>query len=182
MSFRAGPVAANMRAMLIISSLAGAADAFARHRPSRVISLLCEEEKVPEFPGLDPKKRLLLYVDQESCAATITRAATDRAREIVDFARGWDGRGDVMIHCNRGVARSTAAAFIIMCIREPQTPEAELMTRLRKVAPHADPCPMLVSYADEILDRNGRMIDALDDLCPPSTAISAPVAFVTLAA
>ena len=56
------------------------------------------------------------------------------------------------------------------------------MKRLRAVAPHADPCPMLVTYADEILGRDGRMADAVDDLCPPSPAISAPLAMVALAA
>lgn len=168
--------------MLIISSLAGAAEAYRERRPDRVISLLSEEEAPPSFPGLDPANRLNLYVDRESCAATISRAASARAREIIDFARAWDGKGDILIHCNRGVSRSTAAAFIIMCIREPQTPEHELMKRLRSVAPHADPCPLLVNYADEILGRDGRMTDALDDLCPPCPAISAPLALVKIAA
>lgn len=168
--------------MLIVSSLAGAADAYGRHRPDRVISLLSEEEAPPAFPGLDPAKRLNLYVDRESCAHTINRAASCRAREIIDFAGAWDGKGDILIHCNRGVSRSTAAAFIIMCMREPQTPEHELMKRLRSLAPHADPCPLLVNYADEILGRDGRMTDAIDDLCPPCPALSAPLVLVKIAA
>lgn len=168
--------------MLIVSSLAGAADAFRRHQPSRVISLLSEEEEAPVFQGVDPDRHLLLYVDRESCAKTISRAASARARDIVNFAKDWKGDGHLLIHCNRGVSRSTAAAFIIMCMREPATSEAELMKRLRAVAPHADPCPMLVTYADEILGRDGRMADAVDDLCPPSPAISAPLAMVRLAA
>ena len=172
-----------MAPMLIVSSLAGAAEAFARHRPKAVISLLSEEEEeAPVFQGLDPMAHLLLYVERESCSETISKAATARARDIVDFVRRWDGDGDILIHCNRGVSRSTAAAFIILCMREPQTPEAELMKRLRAAAPHADPCPLLVTYADEILGRDGRMADAVDDLCPPCPAISAPVAMVKLAA
>ncbi len=168
--------------MLIVSSLAGAADAFRKHHPDRVISLLSEEETPPDFPGLDPANRLFMYVDRESCADTISKAASARARDIIEFIRGWDGKGDILIHCNRGVSRSTAAAFIIMCMKEPSTPESALMKRLRSVAPHADPCPLLVNYADEILGREGRMTDALDDLCPPCPAISAPVALVKLAA
>ncbi len=168
--------------MLIVSSLAGAADAYRTHRPARVISLLSEEEAPPAFAGLDPANRLLLYVDRESCAETISRAAKARARDIIDFVRAWDGKGDILIHCNRGVSRSTAAAFIIMCMKEPATPEQDLLRRLRSVAPHADPCPLLVNYADELLGRDGRMTDAIDDLCPPSPAISAPVAMIKLAA
>lgn len=168
--------------MLFISSLAGAADAFRQHQPARVISLLSEEEAAPMFPGLAPSRHLSLYVDSESCAASISRAAHARAKEIIDFVNSWDGKGDILVHCNRGVSRSTAAAFIIMCLKEPQTPEAELMKRLRAVAPHADPCPLLVTYADELMGRDGRMADAVDDLCPPCTAISAPLALVKLAA
>lgn len=168
--------------MLIVSSLAGATDAFLKRHPKRVISLLSEEEEAPAFPGVDPPMHLMLYVDRESCAQTIAHAAKERAREIVDFIRDWDGDGDILIHCNRGISRSTAAAFIVMCMREPATPEAELMQRLRAAAPHADPCPLFVNYADEILGRDGRMTDALDDLCPPSPAISAPLAMVKLAA
>jgi len=168
--------------MLIISSLAGAADAFRKHQPVRVISLLSEEDAAPTFEGLAPGRHLSLYVNRESCAESINRAARARAKEIIDFAGAWDGAGDILVHCSRGVSRSTAAAFIILCLKEPQTPEAELMKRLRAVAPHADPCPLLVNYADELMGRDGRMADALDDLCPPCTAISAPLALVKLAA
>lgn len=168
--------------MLIVSSLAGAAEAYRKHQPKRVISLLSEEETAPVFEGLDPSMRLLLYVDRESCAESISRAASARAKEIIDFANSWDGKGDILIHCNRGVSRSTAAAFIIMCIKEPSAPESELIARLRSVAPHADPCPLLVNYADKLLGRDGRMTDAIDDLCPPCAAISAPAALVRLSA
>lgn len=168
--------------MLIVSSLAGAAEAYARLRPSRVLSLLSEDEDLPVFPGLTPERHLKLYVARESCALSIAEAAQSRARDIINFARTWDGKGDVLIHCNRGVSRSTAAAFIILCIREPDAPEVALMRRLRCAAPHADPCPLFISYADEILGRNGRMVEALDDLCPPCLAMPAPLATVKVAA
>lgn len=168
--------------MLIVSSLAGVADAYARLKPGRVISLLSEDEAVPVFPGLASDRHLKLYVARESCAATIKEAARSRAREIIDFAKGWDGSGDILIHCNQGVSRSTAAAFIILCMREPQTPEIALMRRLRCAAPHADPCPLFVTFADEILGRDGRMAEALDDLCPPCAAMPAPLATVKVAA
>lgn len=168
--------------MLIVSSLAGAAAAFEKHRPARVISLLSEEEEAPNFPGVAPENRLLLHVDRESCAESIKCAARERASAVIDFLKGWDGKGDILIHCNRGVSRSTAAAYIILCMMNPAADEAALMRTLRKAAPHADPCPLLVNYADDLLGRDGRMSDALDDLSPPSPAISAPLALLPLAA
>lgn len=168
--------------MLIVSSLFGAAEAYARLKPDRVLSLFSEDEAAPAFPGLPADRHLKLYAARESSAASIIDAARSRAKEIIEFAKGWDGSGDILIHCNRGVSRSTAAAFIILCIREPQTPEVALMRRLRCAAPHADPCPLFVNYADEALGRNGRMADALDDLCPPCAAMPAPLATVKVAA
>ncbi|MBI1366077.1 MAG: hypothetical protein GC153_09010 [Alphaproteobacteria bacterium] len=168
--------------MLIVSSLEGVRTAFATHRPKCVISLLSEDDAVPSFKTLDPAKHLKLYVERESCAATISAAAKERAREIVAFVRDWDRREDVLIHCNRGVSRSTAAAFIIMCMSAPDISEATLAAALRRAAPFADPCPMLVSYADDILDRKGRMIDAIEALPPPAPAISAPIVTLPLTA
>ncbi len=168
--------------MLIISSLESAVEAYRRHGPSRVISLLSEEEAIPLFPGLAPDAHLKLYVANESCALALSKAAQKRAEDIAAFARAWDGEGNILIHCKRGVARSTAAAFIILCAREPEADENALMARIRRVAPHADPCPLLVHYADEILARDGRMLDAVEDLTPPLTVLDAPAASVPVAA
>ena len=168
--------------MLIVTSLADACRAYATHKPARVISLLSEEEELPCFGALPDDRHLKLYATRESCARTISEAARSRAEAVIRFVSDWDGSGDLLVHCMRGVSRSTAAAFIILCIREPQTAEDELARRLRKAAPYADPCPMLVAYADEILGRGGRMIDAIEDLPPPCTMLSAPVVTFPLAA
>ncbi|MGF1544041.1 MAG: tyrosine phosphatase family protein [Parvularculaceae bacterium] len=165
-----------------MSSLDHVLSAFARHKPSTVLSLLSEDEAIPLFPGLAPASHLKLYVERESCAADISDAARRRAAEIVSFARSWDGKGPILIHCQRGISRSTAAAFIIMCARLPEVSEDELIARIRRAAPHADPCPMLTYYADGILDRDGRMLDAVEDLTPPTTVLSAPPAPVAFAA
>ena len=163
--------------MLIVSSLETARCAFDRYKPATVISLLSEDETLPVFAGLAPGAHHRLYVERESCATSICDAARKRAGELIDIAAKINADDNVLIHCKRGVARSTAATFIILCIKHPDTDELTLMKRLRKAAPHADPCPLLVNYADDLLDRDGRMSDALDELGPPTTVLSAaPVA------
>lgn len=165
--------------MIVISSLANARAEVASRRPTRVISLLSEDEAPPDF-GLPKARHLNLHVDEESCARSISAAARARASEIIAFMKDWDGAGDVLVHCNRGISRSSAAAYIILCMREPNTPETELAQRLRAASPYADPCPMLVEYADELLGRDGRMADAVCALCQPCPAISAPTASVAV--
>lgn len=166
--------------MLIVSSLSDACRAYAEYAPARVISLLSDDDAVPCFDALPAERHLQLYVDRESCGESINAAARQRANDIVRFVRMWDGRGDILIHCNRGVFRSTAAAFVVMCLREPNSAEASLASRLRAAAPFADPCPLLIAYADELLDRDGRMIEAIEDLPPPVPAIRAPTVTLPL--
>lgn len=167
--------------MLIVASLLDAPTAYERRRPSRVISLLASDEPAPVFAGLDETAHLKLHVEPEDCVRTIDDAARRRAHEIVAFIEGWEGEGDMLIHCARGVSRSTAAAFIIQCMRSPAADEAALAAALRRAAPHADPCPLLVSYADDLLGRGGRMIEAIEDLPAPAPALAAPLVILPAA-
>jgi predicted protein tyrosine phosphatase len=166
------------RAMVIICSLAGALSAYEEYHPARVISIVSEEDLAPDFPGLKPDRHLRLYVDRESCASSIDQAARGRAEQIIRFLNDGAAGEDILVHCSRGVSRSTAAAYIILC-KSAAGREAEIARKLRSAAPFADPCPLLVSYADEILGRQGRMIEAIEDLPPPSSVISAPAVALT---
>ncbi|MEM9704911.1 MAG: protein tyrosine phosphatase [Pseudomonadota bacterium] len=168
--------------MLIVSSLNDVKAAFERHAPARVISLLSEDEEMPEFPGLGANAHLKLFAEHDSRAATMAQEAVDRVSAIIDFIGNWDGDGDLLVHCNRGVSRSTAVAYIVMCMLRADKDEATIAAELRTLAPHADPCLMLVSMADDLLDRDGRMIDAIENLCPPCTSIEAPILTLPLAA
>lgn len=168
--------------MLIVTSLSDAPHVFAEKRPSRVVSVLSEDEDIPAFDNLPDERHLVLYVENESCAAAINAGARKRAEALIDFVRDWDHADDILVHCNRGVSRSTAAAFIIMCAVLPDADETDLMSRIRAAAPHADPCPLIIHYADEMLGRDGRMLDAAEDLEPPCTVLSAPATMLPLAA
>lgn len=66
-----------------------------------------------------------------------------------------------MIHCFAGISRSTAAAFISACALAPQANEGAIARSLRAAAPSATPNARLVALADELLGREGRMIEAV---------------------
>lgn len=68
----------------------------------------------------------------------------------------------VYCHCNAGVSRSTAAAYILRCKWLGQGSEYEAFTAVLEDRPRAIPNPLMVRYADDILDRDGAMIDALE--------------------
>ena len=161
--------------MLYVCSLSDAPRVFQTVSPARVISLLSDDEPMPAFDAMSAHHHLKLYVESDASSETISVAARGRAQKIVEFVNEWDGEGDVLVHCNRGVSRSTAAAFIVMCMaKNNATDEFSLAEALRAAAPHADPCPLLVAYADDLLERDGRMIDAIESLSPPCTETAAP--------
>ena len=66
-----------------------------------------------------------------------------------------------MIHCYAGISRSTASAYIIAAALAPQRDETELAKTLRRLSPSATPNPRLIAMADALLDRDGRMVEAI---------------------
>lgn len=171
-----------MGKIVIITPLADAARVYREARPAYVISLLSEDESPPVFDGLAPERHIRLIVRRESCSRSIADAARVRAQQLVAFAQSWSREGPVLIHCERGVSRSTAAALIILAASTPPGEEARCVAQLRAAAPFADPCPLLVGYGDELLGRDGRLIDALEALPEPAPSFGARPATIALAA
>jgi predicted protein tyrosine phosphatase len=66
-----------------------------------------------------------------------------------------------VIHCYAGVSRSTAAAFVAVCTLNPRRSEAAVAEALRRASPTATPNIRIVALADDILGRNGRMVEAI---------------------
>lgn len=85
----------------------------------------------------------------------------EHVRRLVDFAGAWDGRHAMVIHCFAGISRSTAAAFITLCVTRPERREDEIAGRLRQASRFATPNARIVAIADGMLGRNGRMIAAI---------------------
>ena len=83
-------------------------------------------------------------------------------RSLLDFARGWDrGAAPLVVHCYAGISRSTASAYIIAAALSPQRDELELARTLRWLSPSATPNPRLIAVADILLERDGRMVEAI---------------------
>jgi predicted protein tyrosine phosphatase len=78
---------------------------------------------------------------------------------VLDFARGARDR-KLLIHCWAGISRSSAASYAIACDRNPGF-ELEIAEELRRRAPSVTPNRLMVSLADDLLGRNGRMTEAI---------------------
>jgi len=161
--------------MLVVTSLAHAHAAVKQFAPARVISLLSEDKEMPTFDEVAEDSHLKLRLEGEACQRVESETAKERARDIIEFLNKWNCDGNLVVHCEYGVSRSTATAFVSLCVLNKDASEEELLLALRKLAPHADPCPSIVSYADDLLHRNGRMVDALLDFPPPVPCSAAPI-------
>lgn len=167
--------------MIIVSSLDHAAAAFRRYQPSHVISILDRDEPLLQFPAIALQRHLKLIGDcsrhaQDDCAAD------SRCAKIIRFVESWDRKTPLLIHCSEGVARSMAAAFIVLCAVEPDAAEVDIAARIRRAAPHADPNLLLVAEADKLMGRDDRMVGAILDLCPCAGSVAEPIVTLPVAA
>jgi predicted protein tyrosine phosphatase len=83
-------------------------------------------------------------------------------RRALRFAKKVLDADTLLIFCGFGVSRSPAVAFAVLCQARPSTPEAEILALVLRIRPEASPNELVVSYADKILRRQGRMTRALN--------------------
>lgn len=82
--------------------------------------------------------------------------------EVIRWAKTWDQRAPMVVHCYAGISRSTAAAYISALTLNPALDELALAKEVRRRAPTATPNIRLIGFADEILKRGGKMVDAIN--------------------
>jgi predicted protein tyrosine phosphatase len=99
-----------------------------------------------------------------------THPAEEHVNDLVAFVQRWDRNAPLVVHCYAGISRSTAGAFISACALNPGRDEFTIAQAIRKSSPTAMPNILLVSHADRILGRNGRMIEAVMALGPARPA------------
>lgn len=153
---------------LLVAPLSSLADALDAHAPSHLVSLLSPEHMIQTPPGIPAAMHLKLglndIVDPQQGSAPPAREHIDA---LLNFARGWDAKRPLLIHCWAGISRSMASAYTILCDRLGQGREVEIARAMRQRAPHAQPNRLLVRHADEALGRGGQMVLALDSMGPP---------------
>jgi predicted protein tyrosine phosphatase len=84
--------------------------------------------------------------------------------DLLNFVRGWDRRAPLVMHCYAGISRSTASAFASVCALSPHRDERNIAQALRLASPTATPNIRIVSLADRLLGRGGRMTSAIETI------------------
>jgi predicted protein tyrosine phosphatase len=127
------------------------------------VTLINNETLVRRPPSVDASRHLLLGVN-DICdpADGIICPAAEHVEELLRFFGGWDRDAPAIVHCFAGISRSTAAAYSVYCALRPELDEVEVALRLRSRSPEASPNARIVSLADQVLGRGGRMVDAVE--------------------
>jgi predicted protein tyrosine phosphatase len=151
--------------MIHVCSLRAAQGEIDLHGIRRVISILGPETPHRRFDGVAHSDHLQMTFNDISAAmdGMMSPAASD-VETLLHFVRRWDRASPLLIHCWAGVSRSTAAAYVAQCALHPRADEMEMANALRAVSPSATPNRMMVSFADEMLGRDGRMTAAITSI------------------
>ncbi len=80
---------------------------------------------------------------------------------ILLFSQRFTLNDRILIHCRAGISRSTAIACAITCQHSPAGEEKLAVEHIRSLRPQMAPNFLIIKLADEILQRQGKLIAAI---------------------
>jgi predicted protein tyrosine phosphatase len=140
----------------------------ARH----IVTLLRLSDRVERPRQVAPENHLVLAVDDISAPMDgCTLAADEHVERLIDFVGNWDRAAPMVVHCYAGISRSTAGAFVAACALNPKRDELQIARAMRRASRTAQPNARIVSVADRLLKRDGRMVRAIEAIGPGRIAM-----------
>ena len=128
-----------------------------------VVTLLKDVDLVRRPDTVAPANHLILGMDDITEPLTGHIAPADEhVTKLIAFVQRWNRTRPLVIHCYAGISRSTAGAFVAACTLNPQRDEDAIAQALRQASATAAPNLRIVSLADRMLGRKGRMTSAIE--------------------
>ena len=151
--------------MIHVCSLARLHDTV-RETGARHVVTLIKDVTLVQRPGeIAADNHLLLDMDDiNEHIDGYVMPAEQHIDDMLRFVRRWDRTAPLVVHCYAGISRSTAGAFVTVCALNPQRDERQIARTLRLASPTAYPNIRIVRLADRMLKRNGRMVQAIEDI------------------
>jgi predicted protein tyrosine phosphatase len=142
----------------------------ARH----LVTLLRDTDLVQRPQGINAADHLILGMDDISEPRDgYVAPADEHVTKLIGFVRGWNRATPLVVHCYAGISRSTAGAYVAACALNPDRNELAIAQALRHASATATPNIRIVSLADRLLGRGGRMVAAIDTIGPGAMAVEA---------
>lgn len=139
---------------------------------SHVVTLLKDIDLIQRPSVIVPANHLVLGMDDiaEEVDGYVA-PADEHVTRLITFVRGWDRMKPLIIHCYAGISRSTAGAFVTACVLNPRRHEVAIAQAIRLASATATPNARIVSLADRMLGRGGRMTAAIETIGRGTAAV-----------
>lgn len=87
---------------------------------------------------------------------------TEHVERLLAFGRGLANvrSGHLLVHCQMGISRSSAATFLLLAQARPDRTAAELLAEVVRIRPPAWPNLRIVELGDAMMARDGELIAA----------------------
>ena len=129
----------------------------------RRLDLVFDDVEVPEPGDVFALQRAMSrrrWAEQNGLAEVPPGSAD--AAAVIEFAEALRGAGGtVLCHCGGGMSRAPAAALICLAVWAGAGAEAECVASVRRLRRGAVPHAGLVRFADALLGREGKLVEAL---------------------
>ena len=133
---------------------------------SHILSILSPEFEVPPvFSEFDDHHRLdLRFHDIIEERPDEIPPNEEHIRRLLEFGNWLDEADEpshLLVHCQMGVSRSTAAMTLLLAQARPERSAADIMAEIVRVRPIAWPNLRMITMGDEQLGRGGELVAAV---------------------
>ena len=157
--------------MIHVCSLARLHDTVRESGARHVVTLIKDISLVHRPATIAAENHLLLDMDDiTDHIEGYVAPAEEHVGDLLRFVRSWDRANPLVVHCYAGISRSTAGAFVTACALNPRRDELSIARALRAASRTAMPNIRIVSLADRMLGRQGRMVAAIESIGPGTAA------------
>ena len=142
---------------VFVCSLSNVSKATSKHGCTHVLSLLDPGKRPFLHPKTDRNNWLLLHFEDNLDENDPNSPTRSHVTQILEWGRSLPGDAVVLVHCEAGVSRSTAAALAILVQHHGNDHINECINLLVDMRPVACPNPLITKWADEQLGCNGAL-------------------------
>ena len=158
--------------MIHVCSLAALPATVAATGAQHILTVMANVSQVERPASVLEANHLRIQMDDiNEPAMGFTAPSYDHVEQALAFIRKWDRTTPMVIHCYAGSCRATAGPFISACALNPHRDETSIARQMRSASPSAYPNRLIVTLADRLLGRNGRMVRALDAMGPSNMSL-----------
>ena len=104
-----------------------------------------------------PEHQVIRCEDLDEPTAGFVTPTVDQVERVIEFGRK-HATGRLLIHCNAGISRSTAAGLAILADRLGAGREADALAAMIELRHEGVPNLLMVQYADDLLGRSGALL------------------------